>query len=559
MNLVWMRPALLLLLPLLWLAVYWLRKQNHSDNPWSKVIEPELLAAMMPESDSSQKLRHWRFWLMPAAASLIIAGLAGPAIETRLANVLSTESALVVVLDQSLSMAATDLAPDRQSIAKRKIEDLLELRPRDAIGLVVYSGSAHTAVPITRDMETLRHFLPELSPFIMPGYGSEVVEAVTLAKSQLEENYSGSGAILLITDQIQATDVGQLSDEWPENISLHILALGTEQGAPIKLPDSTFLKDGNGQLIIAQTPIAPLQQLANHTSGRLQIAKPDDSDLKTLFSKIENSEIEKQDRQTQRQDIGYLLLLLAVPLLLPLFRPNAMTAALILLLPTLAPTDAFATDWSWQSLWQNKEQRGVEALNKGQASKALELLDDPDWKAIAADQTGRHALAIELLERQIMNQTTPERLHNLGNALTKDGQLQKALDAYDQALVMQQPNPNPDTQFNRDLVQQLIEQASQQQQGQGSQSGSPDQSDSSQSGQQQPSSQPQPAEQPDSAEGKPQDQQQASNEPDSSLDDETLQRWLDQVQQSPYSLLQQKFELEYHLQRRNQKTEGQLW
>ena len=58
---------------------------------------------------------------------------------------------LVVALDVSTSMNATDIAPSRMERARREVLDLLAHAPSDRVGLVVFAGGAYPRLPLTLD------------------------------------------------------------------------------------------------------------------------------------------------------------------------------------------------------------------------------------------------------------------------------------------------------------------------------------------------------------------------------------------------------------------------
>ncbi len=69
----------------------------------------------------------------------------------------------------SMSMYATDVAPNRAVRAQRKIIDVLNSRREEGqTALVVYAGDAHAVTPLTDDVETINNLVPSPQPNIMP-------------------------------------------------------------------------------------------------------------------------------------------------------------------------------------------------------------------------------------------------------------------------------------------------------------------------------------------------------------------------------------------------------
>jgi Ca-activated chloride channel family protein len=157
-----LRAYWLLALPFLgFLVWYWFRRTQEG-NGWEGKIDSSLLHALI---DSSQK-RSGRMLLitMWLAAFLSIIGAAGPAWQKLPQDVEQKQDTLVILLDLSLSMLATDVQPSRLERARQKVADVLRTRIEGETALVAYAGDAHTVVPLTDDVATIENLLFSLSP-----------------------------------------------------------------------------------------------------------------------------------------------------------------------------------------------------------------------------------------------------------------------------------------------------------------------------------------------------------------------------------------------------------
>ena len=65
----------------------------------------------------------------------------------------------MLVLDLSPAMLTTDLKPDRLTRAKFKIRDLINATQNTQMGLVVFTGEAFVASPLSQDANTLNAML----------------------------------------------------------------------------------------------------------------------------------------------------------------------------------------------------------------------------------------------------------------------------------------------------------------------------------------------------------------------------------------------------------------
>src|SRR6056297_2321853 len=125
---------LILLIPVMYLAF---RQLSLGDSGWSRLIPARLLSPLIRHDGSSGKAA--KSPLAPATAALVILflALAGPAWREAPTPLKQPGDSLVIALDLSLSMLATDVEPDRLTRAKRKIRDILELREGSLTGLLV--------------------------------------------------------------------------------------------------------------------------------------------------------------------------------------------------------------------------------------------------------------------------------------------------------------------------------------------------------------------------------------------------------------------------------------
>lgn len=313
-----LRPWFLLALPLAGLFYYWFSQQIKTNQVWQQFIAPELLTHLL---DQQSVVQQKRFALPLAVCAWLIAclAMAGPSWQKTELPISQQDSALIIVLDLSLSMYAEDEKPSRLLSAKRKISDILDLRKEGLTALIVYSGDAHVVVPLTEDGHTIKHLLPALEPIIMPKFGSNLTGALQLAQQQLAIVPVEKADIVLLTDEISSKDQKQVASVLPSKSDLHIITFGTEAGAPIPLPQQGFFKDGN-KTVLAKLPFASMQHWAKQQGIRLQKNRLDNQDIAYLANL--SGELREGDKKQAVfwQDQGYYLLWLLLPIVLLAFR-----------------------------------------------------------------------------------------------------------------------------------------------------------------------------------------------------------------------------------------------
>jgi len=453
MDFTFIRPAVLwLLIPAL--ALFFIAFIKHKKQSADNLIAPHLAPFIMNESNTkaSQPL-----WLVAVFCCLAIIFSAGPSFEEKQVPVFQSKSARVIVMDMSYSMYSTDIAPNRLMQSRFKALDMIELFKEGDTALVAYAGSAFTISPLTNDATTLTNLIPSLSPDIMPDKGSNVLAGLDMAKELLTQAGYIDGDIILVTDGIDQEEQSDITS-FTSNSSyrLNIYGVGTEQGAPIKLPEGGFLKDSYGQIVIPTINISRLKSLATRSGGKFALYQPSSSDIAT-FAPSANSELLKDEKQSHalwRIDAGIYGLLILLPLGLYLFRSAAFVGAFLVL--SVLPTQQ-ASALELPSFLKNTDQQALDAYKNKDFERAANA-DSSSLKGSALYQQGHFDAALEAFSKD----KSATGFYNYANALAKSGQLEQAIDAYKQAQTLQ-PNFS-EAADNQALVEQLLEQQQQQQQ-----------------------------------------------------------------------------------------------
>lgn len=450
------RPTwLLAVIPYLAILILMFRNKLSQGN-WSAVCDAALLPYLLQQKPVNQS--RWPLTAGAIAALLVIIALAGPTWERLPSPVFRNDSALVIALDLSRSMDAADIKPTRLIMARYKIADILKQRKDGQSALLVYAGDAFTVTPLTDDTETIDSQLSALNTDIMPSQGSNTVSALEKAVELLKQAGLQKGRILLVTDGVDV-DKTIAAVKTLDKYQLSILGVGTDDGAPIALPEGGFLKDERGNIVVAKLNSGELAKLAQAGNGVYQTITAKDTDIQTLLANLDRPAREQGKQNDnllleQWADQGPWLLLLVLPLAALTFRKGLLCFALLLILPL--PKNSYAL--GWQDLWQTKDQRAQQAYNKQDFVKAAEQFENPDWKAAAHYKAGDYDKALEDLK----NSKSASSAYNQGNALAKTGQLEEAIKAYEKALAAN--SNDSDAKHNKEVVEKELEKQKQGQQ-----------------------------------------------------------------------------------------------
>ena len=152
-------------------------------------------------------------------------------------------------------------------------------------------------------------------------------------------------------------------------------------------------------------------------------------------------------------------MLLVLPLALLCFRKGVIYLFPIII---LLPFDSNAAETSLlDKLFKTKDQQATELYNDGDFENAAKTFKDSDWSAIAKYRDGDFSNSAEQFsssEKSITN------TYNRANALAMSGQLEQAVEAYNQ--VLSEQTDHADAAHNKEIIEALLKQQQQQDQNQ---------------------------------------------------------------------------------------------
>lgn len=284
----WRAPAwmLLALMPLLFNALAIWRRQQ-----WTRYAEPHLQAWALREGAARQGspirvVSVWAFWMLLACA------LAGPRLPLdAVDNKRQTrhDMDLMIVLDVSASMAATDIAPTRLARAKLKLQDLLTQLHGERVGLIVYAGEAGVLLPLTHDMAAFEQSLALADGTLFAARGSHLAAALDLARRNL--NYpQRSRAIFLMSDSETSSLSGAAGEAVVQatraldqaRIPIYLLMLASDDGGIV--PDVQDNPLQQNIQTISRPDRASYRALIAPGGGRVAQVSDDGRDLKALYT-----------------------------------------------------------------------------------------------------------------------------------------------------------------------------------------------------------------------------------------------------------------------------------
>jgi Ca-activated chloride channel family protein len=231
--------------------------------------------------------RSWRRYVPPAVALLALAALCvGLARPHRTKLIASDRSTVVLVVDVSGSMHATDVKPSRLAAAQDAVRRFLDDVPKGVrVGLVAFAGDPQVATPPTTDRDLVRQALDSLDFY--SGFGGTAIGDALSAAVDLLKPTAPNGAqtiaytiaaakspdsILFLSDGHQTRGLLQPLEGAQKakaaGIPVYTISLGTPNGV-LERPQGGF---GNGGFGPQRIPVPPdpatLRQIAQTTGGK---------------------------------------------------------------------------------------------------------------------------------------------------------------------------------------------------------------------------------------------------------------------------------------------------
>ena len=293
----------LLLVPL---GLAWRSWRRRRRPPAERIGFPALgfLAGTAPA-----RISRWRRLpeaLQAAGLALLVVALARPQRPHDVQEIRSRSRNIMVALDISSSMKATDFKPgNRLEVARGVLSEFARRREGDLMGLVIFAGRAFLQAPLTPDTELLGEMLDRVDIGLLPD-GTAIGTALALSLGQLRELPPAASAIVLITDG--ANNTGQPSPfvaaEAARAIGVRIHTVGVSAPDTSAIDDGFIWREGRTPDRLTSSDEAVLRRIADRSGGRYFRATDPDA-LERIMTEIDP--LERTDvRIAQTRDYAEL-------------------------------------------------------------------------------------------------------------------------------------------------------------------------------------------------------------------------------------------------------------
>ena len=411
--------ALLLLVPLFTVAAVLVARLRRRQ--WSAFAAPRLRARLLRRGSPLPRWLAFAFLML--GVILLAFGLARPQTTRGTQTETTRGRNVLMALDLSRSMLATDLKPDRLTQAKILCFELMEALPNDRVGLIGFAGEPYLFAPLTVDHAAVRETIDQLDMDFIPVGGSDLEGTLELAIKTLKETGQKENALIILSDGEETTGrMSRLAAEAKKaGVYIFAIAVGTEQGDFIPNPDHPDgrHRDKAGNVVRSAINTSALKKLAAETGGRFAVATSAASIpemVKTAISDIEQFEIAGRDRFVPVEYYQWFVL----PAIILLMASVVAGTRWRRLGPASAATAATLLVFAPQPLRANVHDDARKAAVEGRHGEAEDLYDKLANEAGTSDAAFRYRLA-------------------QGNAAFRQGEVDGARHAFSEALRSEDP------------------------------------------------------------------------------------------------------------------------
>ena len=285
--LLWLFAALGIFVVLFLLLLRW--KRNTAKRIGDKKLVQQLIRNFSPSLFTTKFVM---FSLAFALGVIAVANLRKPGSAD---NIARKGIDVVIALDVSRSMLATDLSPNRLERAKQVILRLMDQMPDDRIALVLFAGKAYMQMPLTVDHGAAAIFVSSASPDAVPTQGTVFSEALKMSERAFNAKERRFKSVILISDgEDHDEETLKTADDLAQRgVMVCTVGIGSAEGSEI--PDSAtndYKRDAMGNIVVSKLNEEELRQIAQKTNGVYVHYESSDQTISELMKQL--SQVEKK-------------------------------------------------------------------------------------------------------------------------------------------------------------------------------------------------------------------------------------------------------------------------
>ncbi|MDB6053638.1 MAG: von Willebrand factor type [Verrucomicrobiales bacterium] len=221
----------------------------------------------------SKNRQKFKLGLLVVSVAFLCFALARPQWGETQQEVKESVVDVLLAVDTSKSMLATDATPNRLVRAKLAALDLLRIGSPNRFGLIPFAGAAFLQSPLSLDEDALVQSLQSIDVGSVPQGGTVFANAIDTAMDAFEKEENNQKILVIFTDGEDQEDgaLEAATKAKKAGIKIFTVGIGTPEGELIRLNDGQnrqgYLRDEAGNVVKSRLNEALLKQIAESTGG----------------------------------------------------------------------------------------------------------------------------------------------------------------------------------------------------------------------------------------------------------------------------------------------------
>ena len=317
------------------LAVFYMWAMMRWRSLMERFTDKSLIKNIAPTASAIMK--GLKYTAISVAAVLALIALARPQWGFVWEETKRTGIDMLIAIDVSKSMLATDVKPNRLERSKFAVKDMVKKLNGDRIGLIAFAGTSFLQCPLTIDYNGFLLALDDLGIGTIPRGGTSIASAIRESMSIFKGPDKKYKILVIITDgdDLEGDALSAAKEAGGLGIKIYCVGVGSQEGDIIPVMNDRgergYVADRSGQVVKSALNEDLLKKIAISTGGNYVHATQAEFGLVLLYdksiSKLEKRDIEEKMRKRSQERFQYFLAFAVLLLLLEPLLPDRKMAA----------------------------------------------------------------------------------------------------------------------------------------------------------------------------------------------------------------------------------------
>ncbi|WP_428026969.1 vWA domain-containing protein [Arcobacter sp.] len=432
---------------------------------FEKIFDQNIINKLLiSNSNLTKKSRNIILFL---SLVFMVIALSRPVTNEKEQNIEQELVPVIFAIDASKSMLAQDVYPNRLTMAKNKILNLIKTPNELSIGVLIFGESSFILSPLTNDFSSLNFLIENFDYNLNINDGSNIFSALE-ASNKLLKNYKSKNVIFL-TDGGNNDSFDEETDYANKN-NLNVYTITIANTTPTPIPTKNgYLNDKNGNIVMVKLN-ENIKSLSLNTKGGYTNYTVNNDDINSIINDISNKtkktlvELKKQKTYTELfyYPLGFAIFLMLISFSsLPSYK-SVLKLSLLLIFFQNINLEASILDF-------NEIKDATNAYNnkdfKTASNKFKDFINTQEGKYNFANslyEEKKYQSALDMYKDITTSNENLEfkKLHNMGNTYVKLNDLENAKKMYEKALKIKD---DKQTKENLEIVKNALKKNNQNQ------------------------------------------------------------------------------------------------